>query len=84
MTSDSEIRIQLAAACYKNPKWYKPLAEWLGVYEYILPDKRELITPAFTFTNASAVFKFWNYCTLIECCLNPTEQYASWKLIKEF
>lgn len=83
LTSDSELRAQLAAATFKNIKKYKILAEWLGVYQYINPGDRQLLQIEVCIDDTGYAFAIWEWLCCVECCLTLDEQYRSWKLIKE-
>lgn len=80
---DSELRARLAARCYKNPKLYQSLAEWLGVYNYIIPAHRQLISCSGTSSDPAFFFNLWEWMRVVECSLDLNEQRLSWKLILE-
>ena len=83
LTLDSELRVRLVSR--KLPfHTYKLLAEWLGVYTYILPQNRIFIEKLRTtsyFSSPSDLFKLCLWIDQIYSTLNEVDQESLCKLI---
>lgn len=82
-SKESELRCRLFARCGSNFIHYKHLAEWLGVYQYILPDQRVFTPVRILITSAHHAFLVWKFVDLMSVCLTATEQELVWQLINE-
>lgn len=82
LTLDSELRARLYAAVSSFPQ-YKLLAEWLEVYQYILPSERRLISITITLSTSFTAYNLWQRLNHIDTLLTIEEQALSWTLIRE-
>ena len=84
LDSDSELRARLyAASIFQGFNSYKLLAEWLGVYQYILPANRKFLMVEASITTPYDACKLWKYLAGIETLLTIEEQALAWTLIRE-
>ena len=78
----------LAIVCYRDSlshPQFKVLAEWLGVYKYILPDNRLLIEGALSLpiqNTSSAIFKQYLFTIILETNYSESEQTNICRYIK--
>ena len=85
---DLTLRESIAVLTYKQSvpfSNFRTLSEWLGCYQYILPDHRILIESALTLqvqNSASSIFNQYLFCIILENHYTESEQTNICRYIK--
>ena len=85
---DLTLRESIAVLTYKQSiqfPTFRTLSEWLGCYQYILPDHRILIESALTLqvqNSSSSIFNQYLFCIILENHYTESEQTNICRYIK--